>query len=140
MKIPTLSQQMLYVKNTYDIDQSYFSLPHLFIKMHISPTAFSLKYPITVKYHYNGRVEAWVTGNLERLDDPDFPHHYGKDLQRGSVKMCLYLPGNNEWDNNKFIADRIIPWISDWLYYYELWVANGEWYGGGEHPEDGESK
>ena len=29
------------------------------------------------------------------------------------------------------ISDTIIPWVADWLLYYELWLATGEWLGGG---------
>ena len=33
------------------------------------------------------------------------------------------------------IADTIIPWTSEWLFFYELWLATGgEWLGEGEHP------
>jgi hypothetical protein len=33
------------------------------------------------------------------------------------------------------LADTILPWTSEWLFYYELWSVNGyEWLGGGiEH-------
>jgi hypothetical protein len=34
------------------------------------------------------------------------------------------------------IATTIIPWLSLWLYYYEVWHATGEWMGGGiEHGD-----
>jgi hypothetical protein len=32
------------------------------------------------------------------------------------------------------IADTIIPWTSEWLFFYELWLASGEWHGGGHDP------
>lgn len=38
------------------------------------------------------------------------------------------------------IANTIIPWTIEWLYYYELWLATGEWLGGGDHPEIGKPK
>ncbi|MDY0295864.1 MAG: hypothetical protein RB296_00975 [Acidobacteriota bacterium] len=41
------------------------------------------------------------------------------------------------------IAKTIVPWASEWLIFYELWLATGEWLGGGIHagtykedPED----
>jgi hypothetical protein len=33
------------------------------------------------------------------------------------------------------IAEYIVPWIAEWLLYYETWLAIGEWLGGGAHPE-----
>ncbi|MGH8092034.1 MAG: hypothetical protein ACREIF_00990 [Chthoniobacterales bacterium] len=29
------------------------------------------------------------------------------------------------------LADTIVPWTSRWLYFYEIWLATGEWMGGG---------
>jgi len=36
------------------------------------------------------------------------------------------------------LADTILPWASLWFFYYEIWLATGEWVGGGEHPGDRE--
>jgi hypothetical protein len=33
------------------------------------------------------------------------------------------------------LAMTVIPWISEWLYFYELWLVTGEWLGGGTHAE-----
>jgi hypothetical protein len=38
------------------------------------------------------------------------------------------------------IAETIIPWTSEWLYFYELWVFTGEWHGGGHAPGSDEDK
>ena len=40
----------------------------------------------------------------------------------------------------KLISNTIIPWTIEWLYFYELWLATGEWLGGGEHVDSGFSK
>lgn len=58
------------------------------------------------------------------------PHVYRTDNE-----LCLFLPGNGEWDHGMFLADTIIPWSAEWLLWYELWQATGEWYGGGLHPD-----
>jgi hypothetical protein len=50
--------------------------------------------------------------------------------------LCLFL-GNREWHESIPIADTLVPWASEWLLYYELWLATGEWLGGGEHPPPG---
>ena len=33
-----------------------------------------------------------------------------------------------------WIADTIVPWAQEWLYYYEIWLATNEWCGGGHIP------
>jgi len=32
------------------------------------------------------------------------------------------------------IADTTVPWTAEWLANYEVWLATGEWHGGGEWP------
>jgi len=44
-------------------------------------------------------------------------------------ELCLHL--REEWTPDMSIADTIIPWASEWLYFYELWLVTEEWHGGG---------
>ncbi|MFE2753872.1 hypothetical protein ACFXGA_17935 [Actinosynnema sp. NPDC059335] len=46
--------------------------------------------------------------------------------------LCLHQRG--EWRSNMPIADTILPWTSEWFYYYEIWLITGEWTGGGDWP------
>ena len=52
------------------------------------------------------------------------------------VQICLYR--HREFTKDKFLANTIIPWTVEWLYFYEIWLATGEWCGGGEHPGESE--
>jgi hypothetical protein len=54
------------------------------------------------------------------------PHVYPGD------QLCLYQPG--EWQSNMSIADTVLPWTTEWLYHYEIWLITGEWTGGGDWP------
>lgn len=33
--------------------------------------------------------------------------------------------------------ETVIPWTSEWLLHYEVWLATGDWHGRGEHPSTG---
>lgn len=58
------------------------------------------------------------------------PHVYSTERQ----ELCLFYPKSGSWDSKKLIANYIVPWISEWFYFYEIWVGTGEWIGGGiEH-------
>jgi hypothetical protein len=35
------------------------------------------------------------------------------------------------------IVDTTIPWTSEWLINYEIWLPTGDWHGGGEWPPRG---
>lgn len=68
------------------------------------------------------------------------PHMYNQE------RLCLYMPGSGEWAGDMSLGHTVIPWISVWLFYYELWHATGEWLGGGHetnltgpYPEEREA-
>lgn len=75
-----------------------------------------------------------LSPTLKERDGEPIPHVYPGN------RLCLYLPFSGEWCSNKFLADTVVPWISLWLFYYEAWLATGEWLGGGKHPAPGHSK
>ncbi|MEK4815126.1 MULTISPECIES: hypothetical protein [Bacillus] len=43
--------------------------------------------------------------------------------------LCLYYPSDNSYHDALFIADTIIPWTAEWLYYYEKWLEDDIWWG-----------
>lgn len=99
----------------------------------IRPTALSRFYRVTVTYKIAIRPLVSVTGDeLPGLDDPDFPHRFTIDRKKKSVNICLHL--GHEFDSSQLISECIIPWAAEWLYFYEIWLATGEWCGGGKHP------
>lgn len=56
-----------------------------------------------------------------------------QELDEKSVFICsiLLYQITAAVDRKDLISDTIIPWVADWLLYYELWLATGEWLGGG---------
>ena len=52
-------------------------------------------------------------------------------------ELCLHILG--EWRPDQVISDFIVPWISAWLFFYEVWLATGEWFGGGHEPSSSKS-
>ncbi len=60
----------------------------------------------------------------------EIPHLYSQEKQQ----LCLYYPYHNEWMDTMYIADKLIPWVSLWLYYFEDWLFTDDWNGGGIHP------
>ncbi len=56
------------------------------------------------------------------------PHTYSGE------RLCLYYPRIGEWRGDMLIVKTIVPWISEWLVNYEIWLATDTWCGGGKHP------
>ncbi len=104
------------------------------LTIEIRPTPISKKYKVRIKYDKFSGVEVFVTGEKLAIahNRTKLPHVYSHDKQ----ELCLYSPGKREWTRNKLISSTIIPWASEWLQFYELWLIDGDWLGGG-HDEYG---
>ncbi len=95
----------------------------------IRPTALSDDYTLQVKYMIGHCPEPRVISPaLQQRGARECPHRYSD----GS--LCLFHPERYEFTASKFLSETIIPWASEWLFFYEIWLATGEWLGGGEHP------
>ncbi len=100
----------------------------------IKPTNLSREYNAEILYQVSKPPEVYVFGDeLQGLDREGFPHNYGVDVENKRVKICLYR--HKEFYSDKLLCDTIVPWIAEWLYFYEIWLATGEWQGGGETPD-----
>lgn len=107
----------------------------------LQPTTLSSIY--TVKLHYSEKkkiAEVFVL-SPEQLPKAKgkvlLPHVYSTPKQR----LCLYYPLWREWDSSMLYVHTLIPWASEWLYHYEIWVATGTWNGGGiDHETTAENE
>ncbi|MFA1820072.1 hypothetical protein ACDX78_07760 [Virgibacillus oceani] len=54
---------------------------------------------------------------------PFAPHRYP------DLSLCLYHPMDNSFGGESLISDTIIPWTSEWLFFYEAWLEEGVWWG-----------
>jgi len=83
--------------------------------------------------------QVWVRDpDLKLRDDwSRLPHTYWCSWRPDhQASLCLYF--HDEWSQEEYVADTIIPWTGEWLHFYEGWRLTGEWHGGGVHPGDEE--
>lgn len=105
----------------------------------ITPTPLSETYKIKLHYRRGEFIKVFVIGTKLKLapGETKLPHVYSTVKQQ----LCLYYPKDNEWHSGVFYVQSLIPWASEWLYHYEIWVGTGKWHGGGiEHEQGTESK
>ncbi len=97
----------------------------------LKPSVVSKSYDVRIVFT-SLKVSVYVINEkLELAKNRDkLPHVFSHDEQ----KLCLYQFDDNKWTPKQSIASTIIPWASEWLYYYEFWLISGEWHGGG-HDE-----
>ena len=55
-------------------------------------------------------------------------------IARGTNGASAVFPLAQNTHLDGVLAHTIVPWIAEWLSYYELWHATGEWLGGGTEP------
>lgn len=84
---------------------------------------------ITYKFLCRPRV-AILSPELELAAEMrKLPHVY----RGGQGDLCIHLA--SDWNSGMLIADTIMPWLSQWLYFYEVWRQTGAWIGKGTHPD-----
>lgn len=129
----TLVDQQIALMQNFPEAACYIHRSTLTWKGSIRPSPLSRFYRVTITYKVGKRPLVTVSGEeLQGLDRPDFPHRFSIDRKNRSVNVCLHLP--HEFDSSQLISECIIPWAAEWLYFYEMWLATGAWYGGGKHP------
>ena len=102
----------------------------------VQPTENSKFYFVLLEYNsLQAKPKAYISvEQLEMEDLQSIPHNYGIEYFYGKKYVSLCLNYTNEWNPMMSIVDTIVPWICEWLYFYEIWFITGKWCGGGKHP------
>ncbi len=109
----TLSIQRYHIKNKFPAFKFYkHSCSNMGWYGKLKPTKESCTY--TIKLEYSGSYTKVYVVKPKILDNA--PHRYDD----GS--LCLYYPKDMSYDKTSIIADTILPWTAEWLYYYEVWL------------------
>lgn len=97
----------------------------------LRPTSTSDDYTIEISYRIPTRPRIHVLSPPLRLAPGQnrLKHVFPGD------ELCLYIQG--EWRPDLPLSRYVIPWVSEWLLFYEVWLATGEWLGGGHEPTIG---
>lgn len=96
---------------------------------HVQPLPICSRYKVRIEYSMGRKPRAFVEAPplRQRQTEETIPHTYAHD------RPCLFYP-DTDWRSDKLIGMTIIPWLMEWLVYYEAWLVTGEWQGGGIHP------
>lgn len=133
-RIPTYTQLAL-LKRSYPDSVSH-SFPNGFDwKCNLQPTPNSLVYRIKICYRLDKRISVYVI-TPKKLPlangETSLPHVFSTERQQ----LCLFY--KEEFRENMRVVDTIVPWASEWLFYYEIWYITGSWEGGGIHIKKGD--
>jgi hypothetical protein len=93
----------------------------------ITPTALSREYAVRITYTTSRFPKTRVLApTLRGRPGESIPHLFSD----GS--LCLHL--DEEWSASMLLVRTIVPWTSEWLFNYEIWLATATWNGGGDWP------
>jgi hypothetical protein len=102
----------------------------------LTPTDMSREYKILITHIEGYTPYVYILSpNVSKLSEninEKIPHLY--DYKRH--RLCLFFPYTNEFSFEQNFAGQLLPWTILWLFYFETWLATGEWKGGGYHPDD----
>jgi hypothetical protein len=127
----TVAQQANLIRQVIPDARSRFRRGELIAVVSLQPTAQSSTYAVEISYRPGSppTVRVLQPALQPRPGSAGLPHVYTGD------QLCLNLPG--DWNPVMSIGETIIPWAAEWLLHYEIWLACGEWTGGGVHsPKD----
>ena len=133
----TAMQQISALKKKYKLKNIQLVVePNSFTySFDVMPTPLSDFYRLKIEYkeHYYPKVYVMFPKPLQLAEGSErLPHTYDTKRQQ----LCLFTPHYGDWNDSMLIANTIVHWAIEWLYYYENWVYTGKWLGGGHGNSD----
>lgn len=101
----------------------------------ITPSPLSETYTIKIKYLRDKNPDVYVVSPKLSFafGETYLPHVYNTSKQW----LCIYHRKSGEWNSGMALVDTVLPWTSEWLLHYEIWIVTGKWCGGGiEHHDE----
>lgn len=92
----------------------------------LSPHGCKNTYKIKIEYVAGYEPKSTV---LYPFIKPDRDIHMYDDHS-----LCLHYPKDMFWDERVSIYEYTVPWIAEWIHYYELYLVNGNIWEGPESP------
>lgn len=89
----------------------------------LHPTELSQPYRTRIDYELGqyptvNVIDPPITETYQRV-----PHIYN------SGALCVH--DADDWNPQMLLVDTIVAWTIEWLYFWELYLATGTWYGDG---------
>lgn len=129
---PTIGQQLYALKALYPESVCRAKNGMIRWKANIKPGPLCDEYSLRIIWDGRSAPVVWAGGGaISRCDDlSSVPHKFRVDKSSWEIQLCLQ---KNDWKGNHLIAETFVPWAMEWLVHFELWLATGEWLGGGVH-------
>lgn len=122
----SVAQQALYLKREFPTAFLEVKAGRLIWRHVLQPTPLSRSYRVQITYRVGGVPSVRVLDELVSREGEQLPHTYSDET------LCLHE--RYDWTGQMWLASTTVPWTSEWLVNYELWLPDGIWFGGGQWP------
>lgn len=95
----------------------------------LRPTEYSDSYEVVISHNLRESPLVYVARpHLQLVQGKRLPHVFRLNL------LCLHTLSRTLIASRQ-LANTLVPWSVEWLFFYEIWLASGgTWFGEGEHP------
>lgn len=99
----------------------------------VKPSALSDIYQVCIDTKPRSFPQVWVSGGaVDRCKDLSLvPHKFGCEERPPRIHVCLQY---GDWSTDQLFTETVMPWCSEWILHFEIWMTTGDWHGGGIHP------
>lgn len=99
----------------------------------VKPSAISDIYQVFIDAKPRMFPQVWVSGGaIDRCSDlSSVPHKFDCGEEPSRIRVCLQY---HDWSSDQLFTETVMPWCCEWIVHFEIWMATGEWHGGGIHP------
>jgi hypothetical protein len=125
----SVAQQAISLTREFPAAYLHLKAGRLVWRHRLQPTPLSRSYRVQINYRTGGVPAVQVLDELACREGEQLPHTYGDKT------LCLHE--RHDWSPQMWLATTTVPWTSEWLVNYELWLPDGVWYGGGQWPPRG---
>ncbi|MGB7291242.1 MAG: hypothetical protein WBD99_03625 [Thermodesulfobacteriota bacterium] len=87
----------------------------------IQPSEQSVRYRVEIVY------EPWNSPEI-RILEPEIEASPSTHIY-SNRNICLYDWREQQWQKGWHLHETIIPWMAEWLVFYELFLMTGKWLG-----------
>lgn len=123
-----IAAQAKYLQAIFKESTINYTSRELIWRGNIKPSPIHDTYSVKLYFKKGNRPKVYVLNpKLIIPTGKELPHVHSED------DLCLYYPNGKEWNEEKFLVKTMLPWASEWLYHYEIWLVTGDWNGGGIH-------
>ena len=128
-KVISLPLQLAKLTKVYsNISDATIRNGRLSFNVSIKPLETSESYLIHVEYIINLNPRAYLISPPLKQYNGKNPHHIFETNENGQTQLCFYNTKFGEWNKSMYLADTIVPWLTSWLFAYEIWQITGQWH------------